>query len=352
MALSSRTHIFITGSGRCGTTLLRNLLDGHSRIEVIPGEASDLIGEVWRNNGYSLSFRAADPVMRVIRHHLLGCFDGLPCAEAVAGRFAELLAAMGDDAWGLPDFLDAFLSRVVESDKDHVLIDLTNENIKGLLEQFPHARIIHMLRDPFETMNSHYRFRFADANSFGGAFPGRWEFSESFARVARAFDQAKAFSGHPAVHVLRLEDLQSEPEGKIRAALAFLGLEFEDINDRQTRAGIDDFGNSTKERSARVLAQASDISCLTASDLHYISCIRSARDFYSMPDSSRARNGFLAFAKRQLGYSGVKRGRPASPGRFAKVLMIAWGQYIADVAGKHYLQAALNMEPFDDWPCL
>ena len=35
--------IFITGVGRCGTNLMLSLLEGNNRLNIIPGEATNLI---------------------------------------------------------------------------------------------------------------------------------------------------------------------------------------------------------------------------------------------------------------------------------------------------------------------
>jgi hypothetical protein len=53
MVLQNRTYIFITGAGRCGTTLTRSLIDGCSRINVFPGEATNFLEFFLRESGYS-----------------------------------------------------------------------------------------------------------------------------------------------------------------------------------------------------------------------------------------------------------------------------------------------------------
>ena len=45
--------IFITGAGRCGTNLMLSLLDGNSRLNIIPGEATNLIVDSLNRNGFS-----------------------------------------------------------------------------------------------------------------------------------------------------------------------------------------------------------------------------------------------------------------------------------------------------------
>ena len=33
-----KNFIFITGAGRCGTNIIRGLIDGHEEVNVLPGE--------------------------------------------------------------------------------------------------------------------------------------------------------------------------------------------------------------------------------------------------------------------------------------------------------------------------
>ena len=33
-----KNYIFITGAGRCGTNIIRGLIDGHREVNVLPGE--------------------------------------------------------------------------------------------------------------------------------------------------------------------------------------------------------------------------------------------------------------------------------------------------------------------------
>ena len=45
--------IFITGAGRCGTNLMLSLLDGNKKLNIIPGEVSNLIMDSVNRNGFS-----------------------------------------------------------------------------------------------------------------------------------------------------------------------------------------------------------------------------------------------------------------------------------------------------------
>ncbi len=46
-------YIFITGVGRCGTTLTCSLIDGCSEINVFPGEITDYLGPFLKESANS-----------------------------------------------------------------------------------------------------------------------------------------------------------------------------------------------------------------------------------------------------------------------------------------------------------
>ena len=53
-------YIFVTGAGRCGTNLINGILDGHSKLNVFPGEVTNLLYHSFINNGFSLKFNNSE----------------------------------------------------------------------------------------------------------------------------------------------------------------------------------------------------------------------------------------------------------------------------------------------------
>ncbi len=345
-------HVFITGSGRCGTSLVRNLIDGHSCIEVVPDEVTNLLGEMLSANGYSSLFTLSGPTLDALTHGLVRAYIDTVVEHDIARNFTKLASLNNDKEMSLCELLDDFVKKVLKSTKKIVLIDITDPNIKGLLENFPSAKILHMIRHPLNIINSEYRFRHADANSFGGGFPGSWEFSSSFERVNRSFLQACEFFDSPQVNIVKLEELQKHHEVVLKQIFDFIGVESEPINFHQTRYGENEVGVSTHTPRAKIFQQSDDWSCLTDNDLFYGSKIEASRHFYAVQNFAWQKNSYFRFLKRQLGFSGKNRKKTKSFKRLLKVVVVSIAQYFQDVRDKHYLQAKLEIPEFKDYPTL
>ncbi len=273
-------------------------------------------------------------------------------AEQIKARYQALVERYAEQTMAPLEFLSLFVEDVLQSKKPIVLIDVTSPQIRGLLEAFPDSKVLHLIRYPFNIINSEYRFRFSNAESFGGGFPGSWEFSQSFDRVFHSFQQAKEFSDHPQVKIIKLEDMQESHETVLSEALGFLGVGFEPVNQSQTQSGIDYDGNSTYDRKKNVFTQPNDWSCLSQNDLFYGSKIEDAKGFYDIPDIAWQKNSYFKFLKRQLGYTGKNRKKVRSIKMLLKVCVLSISQYLQDIRAKNYLQHKLNIPPFDDFPAL
>ncbi len=193
--------ILIGGCGRSGTTLLRELLNRHSRIAVGPETAilcdipspGRLAGE-WGLTGAAVRARLASSAS-VVRF-----------AE---GFFRDYATAQGKARWG----------------------DKTPRNIRALprlLHQFPAARFIHIIRDGRDvacSLRNHPR----EVIRRGKVVPNT--LNKPIGRCALRWVEdagfGLAFHSHPRVLEVRYEALVLEPEAALRRVCEFLGEEFE-----------------------------------------------------------------------------------------------------------------------------
>jgi len=216
--MSSNDPFFIVGSGRSGTTLLRLLLNGHSRIHIPPETwfLTDLVKELPLDR--ELSTAEVERATHLITSNYRWP-DMQMDAEAFA-RYVELLER--------PRLL-AIVEMVYQTqlnrtskprfgDKTPPYIHI----VPQLLRLFPGAKFIHLVRDGRDVALSYVDAGFHDPGSRcydGGNFD--W-----ISTIRRATSYANATFADRILTV-RYEELTSNPEHSLRKICAFLEEEFE-----------------------------------------------------------------------------------------------------------------------------
>lgn len=199
---SDRPPVFIVGCPRSGTTLLRQILDCHSRL-ALPGETWFLIGmfEQLRSPFFVKGLRGL----------------GVERPEAVANirefalnYFEKYLYREGKARWG---------------DKTPGYVDYAPE----ILEVFGDVRFVFMLRHGLDVVNS-----MQDRHWIGLIEPDkgadRLSRLQASARLwIRHNENFHAFMAkHPSIcHTVRYEDLTGRPEATVKGVLEFLGEPWE-----------------------------------------------------------------------------------------------------------------------------
>jgi hypothetical protein len=230
--------VFIVGSGRSGTTLLRSVLSAHSRIAIAP--ETHFLKRVERSgrNGSTTFDRLVSDYVATIRFADIGTtkerwlelIDGQGERSARTAFTALLLAYQ--ERTGKP--------RIGEKTPGHL------HHLQRLLSWFPDARVIILRRDPRAVLGSKVHAPWVverlNRPSFrSGVVAGtRFEF---LAREARAWRHAygtvvPAWQADPRICVIDYEALVRDAEPAIRQICSFLGERFEPsmLADRRTPA--------------------------------------------------------------------------------------------------------------------
>ncbi|GFG73626.1 sulfotransferase [Mycobacterium botniense] len=204
--LQANAPIFIGGTQRSGTTLLRVMLDCHPRIccgpelKVLPVVAEHYKFLVGRNREVMHSY--GNTVADVQRS----------CRLFVEDLVANFLRAQGKPRWA----------------------EKTPQNTRYMLtlgEIFPEARFIHVLRDGRDVACSLLTMEWSDS-----ATGRKLDYVQNMAAAARYWRdtvlQARSLARHPSlagrVLEVRYEDLVNHTETTMRTVLAFLGEQWDE----------------------------------------------------------------------------------------------------------------------------
>ena len=231
--------IFITGASRSGTTLLSFVLRNHSAVFGL--RELQYFGQAWdpRDTGRRFTrneaIAAAADMLACQEHGALSRDTG-PVHKREA---AALVAALGPAAADPAELFAAVTHGLAASAGKLIACEQTPRYIfyaRELLERYPAARVVHIVRDPRAVMASQkkrwQRRRLATTTSRVPSYEALrvWVNYHPYtiARLwSRATAAALALEGHPRVTLVRFEDLVRQPEATVRRLCERLGLGYE-----------------------------------------------------------------------------------------------------------------------------
>jgi hypothetical protein len=213
---ADRSPIFVVGAARSGTTLLRMMLNAHPRIYLtheasfyltMRGPARGMAGRQWLERYVStFSFKwlrlAAGPL-----------FARLP-ADAPIEEAVRLVMKTKAERYGK--------SRFGDKTPLHAMC------LKQIFADFPDAKVIHLVRDPRDTVASLDRMPWATSSTALNGF-----YVELQIRAVAHF--------RDRIHVARFEDLLADPRRVLRAILEYVGEPWDDaVLDHEHHIARDD----------------------------------------------------------------------------------------------------------------
>jgi protein-tyrosine sulfotransferase len=196
--------IFIGGAGRSGTTLLRVILDSHSRITCGPElKVMPVVAQLWADfqttyapivRNYHLDARAIDRLFR----------------DFVEGLLKPLQARTGK-------------ARMAEKSPNNVFY------FQHLFRMFPDSAFIHVLRDGRDVIASLLTMDWRTPE--GNPVPYTRSAREAARYWRRAVEAARQFArstaGSSRFHEVRYENIVARPEPCLQELFAFLGETWE-----------------------------------------------------------------------------------------------------------------------------
>jgi hypothetical protein len=260
----ARRPVFVCGVHRSGTTLVRDLLDGHPELTVLPSEGSYLtrlrakieplpdpeklsfMGREWLR-------RLANPVSQP-PYWLLGRTTEQSSPYV---QFARMLIAWWcatENALGPNAILQPLVAVALAYSsclkgpgmgaQVHRWVDKTPTNeffLDHLWAELPEAKVIQVIRDPMAVYASRKRLE----EQVFGSFSAPWKVMEVMARSLQTAAENRERRAERAFHIVRYEDLVEYPEEIVRRLALFLEIEPHPSLLRPTVVGHPCFANSS-----------------------------------------------------------------------------------------------------------
>lgn len=259
----NQSPIFILGPHKSGTSLLRNIFDGHSDLFVIPIEA-----HFFQHLGYWIDYSIrSQKNLNLNDNEILNNFvDWIKNSNTVPGGKSdsdtrgfwdvelfktELQRLYNNlDTISSKKFIEIYIEtmykslyskklsddvRVVEKSVDHTEFAIQLKKI------FPKAKFIHIIRNPYSNLVSIRKFK---SNT---GYPFMRSIIESMNNNYYFLEKNKEVIDED-YYILKYEDFVSDSNNKIKELVSFLNLEIEDILYKPTVQGELWGGNSTSDK--------------------------------------------------------------------------------------------------------
>ena len=238
--------LFISGPGRSGTTLLRDLLDGHPQLAVWPNE--------WQFITLYRSYVTRDLSDKIPVSKILTCFlkeenKFTPVLEGSVSdhrlqnedkRFLKLNPTFAKNLWAIKDRkvnAREFYYIVGNSFKwlnsQDIFCNKCNdpENIMHYLSYFREASFLFIIRDPIESYISKLKHRAKIYALVDSSFTHSIPLS-SFLEIKEFFKVVQVITSMPDlfenVLILKMEHLLDNPIKKLENIVHFLGISYND----------------------------------------------------------------------------------------------------------------------------
>jgi hypothetical protein len=226
--------LFLCGSMKSGTTLLLELLDGHSELIVLPGD-SFFWGKLWKDNPPSKELllsewdrwlkrmlnptgqepflifgKGVQPYVE-FKQYLNYCYNQLP------REWRSIVISV---------LFSYYCANPARPSNPKVWVEKTpgnEEKVDELIKNFPNARFIHIVRDPRENM--------ASLKKLFATRGWQWEpmgVADTFARSCRLADENQQRFGKDRYHVLTYETLTEKPDQRMTEIADYIGIGWED----------------------------------------------------------------------------------------------------------------------------
>jgi hypothetical protein len=250
----NQAFIFVTGASRSGTTVLSRVIGNAEPVETL--NELHFFGELTQLEVPPKPLateRAVQAVAMTLARHARDYWVEQPTAQE--WMTARRIVSNLEDADLVPANLFALtMAEIVEHSSAARICEQTPRNIyyaRQILEAFPNARIVHVMRDPRAVLASqkarHKIRKLGGSNVPSSEVVRLWLNYHPFSMLrlwCSATREALALQTHERFRIVRYEDLITEPEETIKPLCEFLDLDYS-----SEMLDVPHWGSSTVEHS-------------------------------------------------------------------------------------------------------
>lgn len=234
----SKPPVFIVGCSRTGSTLLQEIFDHHSPVDMMP--EAHFLTPLWIHKDVRFALRRVKATSKIefadmlldlmYSRELFGVFwQEVICASGIdKDLLRERLIANGQSLQGV--FHSVMEAHATSKGKTILgaKFPLYICYAKKLVEWYPNCRIIHTIRDPRAIFASqYYKRRHDKSGKIRQAAEGIVQFVHINSQYYWALRTHSKMKMNKSYHLCRYEDLVNYPEDTLRGICSFLAIPFE-----------------------------------------------------------------------------------------------------------------------------
>jgi hypothetical protein len=241
--------VFICGPGRSGTTLLAQLLDGHPKLYVMPGD-SNYMGRFYNKKWkfHSLALYWTKRLVNPLGQKPLWLLGKDP--ENYKRFILALKHFMEQEMEPFMAVVSALYTTAVKESQTRYWVEKTPGNeqyIDSILERFPNAKFIQIIRDPLENLVSLKKFSLLRKS--------RFDAKDGASRIKSLIDlgwKKRSQLGQGRYLMIHYENLINSLVESLKTICDFLEINFSDSLCTPTVHSIPASSNSSHRERIKV----------------------------------------------------------------------------------------------------
>lgn len=233
--------IFILGCTKSGTTLMRNLFDGHPDLFIVPFESHFFqITHKW----VSYYFRRTNPHKLTFDEMKLGLFNWVKYMNTISNTIADGFIQGQLDILKFKEYIDnekvsntkelsnAYIKAIYysllqkEMPTNIRFVEKSVENVEFCqewIQMYPNAKFIHILRNPYSNIVAIRKYLAKTKKKYPFLLPAFSAMNTSYYFLYKNPELIKNYK------VIRYEDLLVNPERAMKELSVFLDIEFSKV---------------------------------------------------------------------------------------------------------------------------